>query len=580
MIVIKKIISLSVLMSFSLVLGAQQPTADITLQEANDAKSKQVSGSWWPWGKDKKEEPKAGKKVSPKKTAKKEDKTATPEEGDVYKWLQTYAEIVGLLEEKSFRTIDFAKYVQNSLKSAMASVDAHSTFFTQDSFNSVKESTSGEFSGIGVSINGKTPDDEALTVVDVIESGPAAKAGMQAGDRIVQVDGEALRGLSTDEVIAKLKGKTGTKVVIKVLRKKKKPMSFTITREIVKDQTSMCYRFIDQGIYYLSLKVFNEIAAKQMEELLVKANEGKCNGLILDLRRNPGGTMDSAIAMAGLFLDKGSLVVSTKNKKRELIQEYRTNRQPVLKTDVPIFILIDNFTASASEILAGALKHHAQQNNGKKTLRVFLVGTPTFGKGSVQELIPVKNGCAVKVTTMLYYLPDDSSIQAKGIEPDFMIKPKTIPEEEMKWINELYGKEASLKNHITVEEVDGKKDKEVQAAAEPAKEEKKSLWRKLVGDKQESKQPEPKAEEEDLDEYIFDEDEEESVKPKDNKTLEEKQREAIALDVQIQASVNMINLLNIAKKADAELSKTRTNALTFLKKNYLTDVVTSVEKVK
>lgn len=558
------------MVSYALVLVAQDAVADITIEEAKPVKQDNLSSSLWPWGKGKQ----APAKPAQKKTVAKEEKKQDKVDGDVYRWLQTYAEIVGLLEEKSFRSVDFDKYVQNSLKAAMASVDAHSSFFGPDSYKLVLESTSGEFSGIGVSINGKTPEDEALSIVDVIEGGPAAKAGLRAGDRIMQVNGEALRGLSTDEVVSKLKGKVGTTVTVKVLRKKTKPMSFTITRAVVKDQTALCFCFTDHDIYYLSLKVFNELAAGQMEDLLTKANQGTCKGLILDLRRNPGGTMESAISMASFFLDKGSLVVSTKNNKGKLISEYRTSREPLLKSDVPIFILIDNFTASASEILAGALKHHAGHNKGQKNLRVFLVGTTTFGKGSVQELMPIKNGCAVKVTTMLYYLPDDSSIQAKGIAPDFVIKPKTIPEEDLKWVSELYGRESSLKNHIKVEEVHGKTLDEAKKVAETAKKEQKpkSFWQKLIG-----KEDLPEGMQHDDDD---DDDDTEVTDPKDKKTTEEKQREAIALDVQVQASVNMINMLRIAKKADPELSKTRENALAFLKKNYLTDIISAVQKIK
>lgn len=559
----KRTVLLSMIITVSLV--ARVPDDQEAISSPHEQAAPTLMGSWWPWGKAKKSTP----KEAPKKRAKKKVALPTPpQEGDAYAWLSLYAKVAALLEEKSYRTIDIAKCVQNSLKAALSSIDAHSTFFSPDGFKLVLESTQGEFSGIGVSINGKEESDEGLGVVDVIEGGPAAKAGMHAGDRIVQVDGETLRGLSTDEVIGKLKGKTGTKVTIKVLRNKKQPLSFTITRDIIKDQTSMCYRFVEQDIYYLSLKIFNEIAAKQMEDLLVKANEGKCRGLILDLRRNPGGTMDSAIAMAGLFLEKNSLVVSTKNKKGKLIQEYRTTRDPLLKSDVPIFILIDNFTASASEILAGALKHHAEKNNGNHNLRVFLVGTTTFGKGSVQELVPVESGCAIKITTMLYYLPDDSSIQAKGIAPDFLIKPKAIPEEEMKWVNELYGKEAALKNHITVDEVEGKKDT-------AGKGEKKGFWKKLVGGSADDT-TEASAADATVKASIADGDDADN----DKKTPEEKQREALALDVQVQASVNMINFLNIARKADPTRTKTRRQALEFLKKNYLTDTITTVEKVK
>ena len=396
-------------------------------------------------------------------------------EKDIYQWFQTYAEAVSLIEKKSFKSVDFSKFIQDSLKSAVSHIDAHSAFFSRESYKTAIESTSGEFSGIGVSVITKAPDDESLLVIDVIQNGPAEKAGLKGGDKIIEVNGDKLKGLSSDEVVNKLKGKAGSTVKLKIIRNKKL-LSFKVVRDIIKDQTSVSYLFPAQGVYYVSLKIFNEVASRQIEELLSIANSGKCKGIVLDLRRNPGGTMDAAVEIAGLFVKKNALVVLTKNKKKKLVNEYRTNRDPVLNSSVPIFILIDNFTASAAEILAGCLQHHSKTIDKNKSLMVFLVGTSTFGKGSVQELIPIKNGCALKVTTMLYYLPDGVSIQARGIKPDFTVKPKFVPVDEMKWVNELYGKETALKNHITVEEVTGEK------AVQPKKE-KRSFWQRWFTDR-------------------------------------------------------------------------------------------------
>ncbi|MBD3231800.1 PDZ domain-containing protein [Candidatus Dependentiae bacterium] len=473
---------------------------------------------------------------------------------DIYQWLRTVSEVVSIVEEKAFRHIDFSKFIQEALKSAVPHVDAHSAFFPKESYKSAIESTSGEFSGIGVSIISKAPEDDTLTIIEVIEGGPAHKAGLKSGDKIVEVNGEKLRGLSTDEVINKMKGKVKTEVKIKIIREKK-PLEFKITRDIIKDQTSQCYFFKKQNIYYISLKIFAENSAKQVAELLKKANEGKCKGIIIDLRRNPGGILDSAVEMASLFLPKKSLIVKTKDRNKKAISSYHTKKDSVLKTDVPIFVLIDNFTASASEILAGCLKHYSEQNNIKKKnskkLMVFLLGTPTFGKGSVQEVIPISNGCALKLTTMLYYLPNDNSIQAVGIKPDFLIKPKIIPSDEIKWINELYGKETSLKHYITVEEVEennGKKES------------------KNNNSKDNEKKNKNKTDKE------SDENEE--------KNWEEKHREAINQDPAIQTSINMISMLNLAKKCEPQKIDTRQKAVEFLKQNCLTDEQTNIEKVK
>ena len=472
-------------------------------------------------------------------------------EKDIYQWLRTVSEVVSIVEKKAFRQVDFSDFIQESLKAAVPHVDAHSAFFSRSSYKDTIESTSGEFSGIGVSIISKAPEDDTLTIIEVIQGGPAEKAGLKGGDKIIEVNGDKLRGLATDEVINKMKGKVKTDVKVKIIRDKK-PLEFKVVRDIIKDQSSQCYYFKDQNIYYISLKIFAENSAKQISELLKKANEGKCKGIIIDLRRNPGGILDTAVEMAGLFLPKKSLVVTTKDRDKHTVAEYHTKRDPVLKTDVPVFILIDNFTASASEILAGALKYYSEQNNTKKNqkkLMVFLVGTPTFGKGSVQEVIPISNGCALKLTTMLYYLPNQQSIQATGIKPDFLIKPKIIPSDEIKWINELYGKETSLKHHITVKEVDennGKKD---------IKDEKSMKKEKDSSNK-------------------------ESNKEESEKSWEEKHKEAINQDSAIQTSINMISLLNLAKKCEPKKVETHQKAIGFLKQNCLTDEMVDIEKVR
>ena len=489
----------------------------------------------------------------------KQEKNSIDPEKDIYQWLRTVSEVVSIVEKKAFRQVDFSDFIQESLKAAVPHVDAHSAFFSQSSYKDTIESTSGEFSGIGVSIISKAPEDDTLTIIEVIQDGPAEKAGLKGGDKIIEVNGDKLRGLATDEVINKMKGKVKTDVKVKIIRDKK-PLEFKVVRDIIKDQSSQCYYFKDQNIYYISLKIFAENSAKQISELLKKANEGKCKGIIIDLRRNPGGILDIAVEMAGLFLPKKSLVVTTKDRDKHTVAEYHTKRDPVLKTDVPVFILIDNFTASASEILAGALKYYSEENNTKKNqkkLMVFLLGTPTFGKGSVQEVIPISNGCALKLTTMLYYLPNQQSIQAIGIKPDFLIKPKIIPSDEIKWINELYGKETSLKHHITVKEVDENNGKKASI-------DEKSSEKQENNNKEESNKENKKS----------------NDKEDSEKSWEEKHKEAINQDSAIQTSINMISLLNLAKKCEPKKVETRQKAIEFLKQNCLTDEMVDIEKVR
>lgn len=513
-------------------------------------------------------------------------KTAQDQEKDLFQWFQTYAEVVGLVQKKGFKTVDFAKFIQNSLKSAVANVDAHSAFFDQESYKAAQEVTSGEFSGIGVSVITKAPDDDALVIVDVIQGGPADKAGLKSGDKIVAVNQEKLRGLSGDEVVTKLKGKLGSEVMLKVIRDRK-PMDFTVKRDIIQDQTSICYYFKDQGVYYLSLTLFTENAANQMAALLKKANEGTCNGIVLDLRRNPGGTLDSAIDMAGFFLPKKSLVVVTKDNSKKTVASYYTKTEPLLNSDVPIFILVNNLTASAAEILAGCLAYHSRkgvqivdkQNSGKKkahNLMVFVVGMPSFGKGSVQELIPIKNGCALKLTTMLYFLPENTSIQATGIYPDFTVKPKVVPVEEMKWMTEFYGKESALKNHISAKEVSEAFGIKLAKEAEQNEELLKNTTSELEDIVDFGDDERPGRE-------VMSRGERELGKGKKckevEKSWEEKRREELSLDVQVQACVNMINLFTLAHKANARLVDTRQKAFEFLKRQYLSDEPVSIDKI-
>lgn len=521
----------------------------------------------------------AGKAVAKKKTADDQEK-------DIFQWFQTYAEVVSLVQKKGFKTVDFSKFIQNSLKSAVANIDAHSAFFDQDSYKAALEATSGEFSGIGVSIISKTPDDDALVVVDVIQEGPADKAGLKAGDKIVEVNKEKLRGLSSDEVVNKLKGKLGSSVALKVIRNRK-PLEFTVKRDIIKDQTSICYYFKNQNVYYLSLSLFTENAATQMANLLKKANDGQCNGIVLDLRRNPGGTLDSAIDMAGLFLPKGSLVVVTKDSKKRTVSRYFTKTEPLLKSDVPIFILVNNLTASAAEILAGCLAHHsrcgvqiADKKSRKRTkhnLMVFVVGTSSFGKGSVQELIPIKNGCALKLTTMLYFLPQETSLQATGIQPDFTIKPKLVPVDEMKWIAEFYGKESALKNHISVKEVEELYGIKPSKAAEKEAEDLKKAASSLE-DIVEFGENERLRDNDLMSRGEREDGQSATIKGKE-KSWEEKRREDLALDVQVQACVNLVNIFSLARKASPELVATRQKAFECMKQRYLTDEPAQIEKI-
>lgn len=522
---------------------------------------------------------------------------------EICNWLQTTASVVRLVDERAFRNVDFSEFFKNALRSAVAGIDAHSSFVTN--YKEMMEGVSGSFSGVGVSVIGKAVEDDFLLIIDVVQDGPAEKAGLCAGDKIIAVDELKIKGMSTSEVIAKMKGLRGSRVNIKILRRKQ-ILDFELTRDTITDQSSWCYHFPKQQIYYLSLKVFSENATQQLQKLLKKINADQlCRGLILDLRNNPGGIMETAVDIAGLFLPKNSLVVSTKDKFNHEVKLYRTMSEPILQRELPIIVLVNNFSASASEILAGALRWHSQemyQNTKtnpsyKRKLKIMLAGNQTYGKGSVQSVIPVGNGCALTLTEMLYFLPDGKCIQAKGVTPDIHLPLKYPISREGRWILELCGQEKSVSHHITTQETEL-----LQQGKTPAlhtsidKAEAKRMQRlESLHDKEDS------SNDGEEDDFVFQDvgspevnemleaktacanDENGDTKHKklvNAQQTELKAERRLARDHQIQASINMINLLNLAESLQPQKVATRQQALDFLNENFVCNDKLEVKKLK
>lgn len=379
--------------------------------------------------------------------------TPTPPTGpqeDIFKHFWNVAETMHRIQSKAFRTVALDELIEAGLKAMVSKVDAHSSFFTPQSYQTTINHASGQFAGVGIHFISKGVDEDALLVVDTVPTGPADRAGIQSGDKILEVDGIKLRGLTSTEVSNKLRGPVNSTVTVKVIRDKK-PHDFTITRQTITDRSTTAYYFAEHDVAYVGIHTFSEKTPGLVTDLLKKAYARSCKTLLLDLRKNPGGVYDSAVKTASLFLPQNSLVVTARNKHGEVVRADHTTDTPLHNPKTPLFILTDNFTASCSEILTGCLKHYAHQNK----IPAFVIGMPTYGKGSVQEVMPLSYGCALKLTTMLYYLPNDSCLQAVGITPDLTVKPKVIPHTEIRWLEGLYGREASLPNHITREEVRG-----------------------------------------------------------------------------------------------------------------------------
>lgn len=383
----------------------------------------------------------------------------------IFKWSKTLAEVFHIIAKKYIQQVDPSEAMVKAINCFVSSLDPHSSFMDPNAYKRILEATQGEFFGIGVAIDpNKEAEQEFLKVIDIIPAGPADKAGLRGGDKIVEIDGESLKGLGVDEVVTKLKGKRHSTVHIKVQRHGvNELMPFDVVRDTVKEQHTLCYHFKEHNIYYVSLNMFTENSTKQIEELLKKCQGHHSKGLILDLRNNSGGLLNVVVDIAGLFLDKGSEVVVTKNREEQVIDTFATSHEPLKLNNVPVIILTNNFTASAAEILAGTLQYYSEQGKQKKnSLQIFLGGTKTFGKGSVQEVIPICNDCALKLTIALYYLPGNISIQGKGIKPDFELPQRFEPTKDMQWFNENFGRESSLKNSITVDPSKKKKDKKAE----------------------------------------------------------------------------------------------------------------------
>jgi carboxyl-terminal processing protease len=338
------------------------------------------------------------------------------------------------VEEKTDRQLSEA--AANGL---LSSLDPHSSYLTEDALKEMQVQTKGEFGGLGVEI---TMEFSVVKVVSPIDDTPAFKAGLKSGDYITKVDGKSVIGLSIEEVVKKLRGKPKTKVTITVLRKgEKAPLIKTLTREIIKVKAVKSAKFKD--VAYVRINTFSEQAhfglEAELKKLKSQIGEKNLKGVILDLRNNPGGLLDQAIQVSDVFLNKDQVIVSISGRDKSETKYFKDEADEDLVAGVPVVVLINEGSASASEIVAGAL-----QDSG----RAVIMGVKSFGKGSVQTVIPLeKNHGALRLTTSLYYTPSGKSIQAHGIEPDVEVTEAKIQKQDKEDPNS----EADLKGHIEVQ---------------------------------------------------------------------------------------------------------------------------------
>jgi len=354
--------------------------------------------------------------------------------GESYRSLELLTEVLRQIEKNYVEPQDDQKLVLGAIKGMVQSLDPHSSFLSKEEHEDLLSETKGSFSGIGIEI---TVRDNVLTVVSPIEGSPAYKAGFQAGDKIIKIDGKAAADMTLPEAVKSIRGEKGTKVTLTVMREgDPKPLEFTVIRDVIPIR-SVRSTVLTPKIAYVRISNFQGKTTNDLSAEMEKLETGrKLEGLILDLRNNPGGLLSQAIDVSDLFLDAG-VIVSTKG--RESSQDIKASAHKK-KTDrsYPIVVLVNGGSASAAEIVAGAL----QDNK-----RALILGTKTFGKGSVQTIIPLSDGSGLRLTTAMYYTPSGRSIQANGIVPDVEVKFVPPVEDDGKEKARMVS-EKDLKGHL------------------------------------------------------------------------------------------------------------------------------------
>ncbi|WQW45107.1 PDZ domain-containing protein [Helicobacter pylori] len=376
-----------------------------------------------------------------------------------------FTNVVTEIEKKYVDKITISEIMTKAIEGLLSNLDAHSAYLNEKKFKEFQAQTEGEFGGLGITVGMR---DGVLTVIAPLEGTPAYKAGVKAGDNILKINNESTLSMSIDDAINLMRGKPKTPIQITIVRKNEpKPLVFNIVRDIIKVPSVYVKKIKDTPYLYVRVSSFDKNVTKSVLDGL-KANPN-IKGVVLDLRGNPGGLLNQAVGLSNLFVKEG-ILVSQKGKNKEENLEYKANgRAPY--TNLPIAVLVNGGSASASEIVAGALQDHK---------RAIIIGEKTFGKGSVQVLLPVNKDEAIKITTARYYLPSGRTIQAKGITPDIVIYPGKVPENE----NKFSLKEADLKHHLEQElkKIDDKTPNSKEADKDKKNEEEKEVTPKMISD--------------------------------------------------------------------------------------------------
>lgn len=355
---------------------------------------------------------------------------------DTYQQLEIFSNVLVLLQQHYVDDVDTEQLVAGAINGMLNSLDPHSSYMTPEDFNELQEETQGSFNGIGIEI---TIRDNVLTVVAPIEGTPAAEKGLQAGDQILRINGTPTKNMNLVDAVKILRGKINTEVTLTIFREEwKKIRDITLRRDVIPLQ-SVKAMLLEPSILYTRISSFQASTTRDYRKALRAATrEQPLKGLVLDIRNNPGGLLDQAVKIADIFLDQG-VIVSTKGRdgKEEMVFEAH-NGGPY--NDFPLVVLVNGGSASGAEIVAGALQDHK---------RAIVLGTTTFGKGSVQTILPMPGGAGIRLTTARYYTPNGTSIQATGIHPDIVAPPIKVVRNEETPFNEPKVREKDLPGHFT-----------------------------------------------------------------------------------------------------------------------------------
>jgi carboxyl-terminal processing protease len=368
---------------------------------------------------------------------------------DRYQELQIFTKVLNLVQQYYVEEVDTQKLIYGGIKGMLQELDPHTNFLPPDVYKEFESETTGEFGGIGIEL---TVQNDILTVIAPIDDTPAFNAGIQSGDRIVEINGVSTKGFSLAEAAQHMRGKQGAKVHLKIFRDGfDKPREFVVERGVVKVK-SVKFTDLGDGYGYARLTSFIENTAPELEKNIKQmlASKSQVKGLIIDLRRNPGGLLDQAVRVSDMFLNEGVIVstIGRNKREKEVIHAKREGTFP----DFPLIVLIDEYSASASEILAGAL----QDNK-----RALIMGQQSFGKGSVQSVVKLGDGSGLKLTVARYYTPSGRSIQAEGIKPDVLVENVDPEAYQKAVIRREVRREQDITGHLL-----GEKE---QAAADKAK---------------------------------------------------------------------------------------------------------------